>query len=50
MLGTKQPLIPKLAAEFSRQMEEAGVSLADLLAGLEEERQASAKRRPGQDA
>ena len=50
LLGTKPPLIPQLSAEFSRQMDEAGVSLADLLAGLEEERQAGAKQRSGDDA
>ncbi len=40
LLSPKQPLIPKLAREFGRQMDEAGVTLADLLQGLEEEREA----------
>lgn len=40
LLSPKQPLIPKLAREFGQQMDEAGVTLADLLQGLEEEREA----------
>lgn len=50
LVVTRQPLIPRLSAEFSRQMDEAGVSLADLLAGLDEERRASRNSRQGSNA
>ena len=46
----KQPLIPQLSEQFSRQMDEAGLSLADLLAGLAEERRLSGETRFGRDA
>ncbi len=39
VLSPKQPTIPKLAKEFSKIMDEESVSLADLLDGLEEERE-----------
>lgn len=39
LLSMKTTLIPKLSQEFSTLMQEEGVSLADLLEGLEEERQ-----------
>ena len=50
LLGRKQPLVPQLSEQFSKQMDEAGVSLADLLEGLAQERQISGKNRFGQDA
>ena len=50
LLGPKQPLIPQLSEQFSKQMDEAGVSLADLLEGLAEERRLSGKDRFGRDA
>lgn len=39
-LSRTRPQVPKLADRIAILMDEAGVSLADLLAGLEEERQA----------
>jgi len=39
LLSPKRPLLPKLAKEFSALMDEEGVSLADLLQGLQEERE-----------
>ncbi|MBK8050847.1 MAG: AbrB/MazE/SpoVT family DNA-binding domain-containing protein [Anaerolineales bacterium] len=50
VLEVRQPLVPQLSEQFSRQMDEAGVSLADLLIGLEEERRASGERRFGANA
>ena len=47
VLGPKQPLIPELSEQFSRQMDEEGVSLADLLEGLAEERKRSGDKRFG---
>ncbi len=38
VLTPKQLLIPRLTQEFSAIMEQEGVSLADLLLGLEDER------------
>ena len=38
ILSTRQTMIPKLSQEFTALMEEQGVSLAELLQGLEEER------------
>lgn len=38
LLTPKQPLIPQLSAQFSALMDERGVTLADLLEGLEIER------------
>ena len=38
LLSPRQTMIPKLAQEFTELMEEEGVSLAELLQGLEEER------------
>lgn len=39
-LPAKQPLLPELSQQFSAIMDEEGVTLADLLAGLAEERAA----------
>lgn len=39
ILAKKELQVPKLAEQFSTIMEEEGVTLADLLAGLEEERE-----------
>ncbi len=50
LLGLKQPLLPQLSELFSTQMDEAGVSLADLLEGIAEERQISGENRFGHDA
>ncbi len=50
LLGPKQPLLPQLSEQFSKQMDEAGVSLADLLEGQEQERQISGINRFRQDA
>ncbi len=38
ILTPKQPLLPRLTEEFSAIMDGEGVSLADLLQGLEDER------------
>ena len=38
LLSPRQTMIPKLSQEFTELMEEEGVSLAELLQGLEEER------------
>ena len=38
LLSPRQALIPKLSQEFTELMEEEGISLAELLQGLEEER------------
>ncbi len=50
LLSRQQPLVPQLSEQFSKQMDEAGVSLADLLEGLAEERRLSGKNRFGRDA
>ena len=50
LLGPKQPLVPQMSEQFSKQMDEAGVSLADMLEGLAQERQSSRKNRFGHDA
>lgn len=50
VLTAKQPLMASLSEQFSRQMEEEGVSLADLLPGLAEERKFSAEKRFGRHA
>jgi hypothetical protein len=39
LLSPRQAMIPKLSQEFSALMQEEGVSLAELLKGLEQERQ-----------
>jgi AbrB family looped-hinge helix DNA binding protein len=39
LLTPKKPLIPQLSAQFSALMDEQGVTLADLLEGLEKERE-----------
>ena len=38
LLSPRQTMIPKLSQEFTELMHEEGVSLAELLQGLEEER------------
>jgi bifunctional DNA-binding transcriptional regulator/antitoxin component of YhaV-PrlF toxin-antitoxin module len=38
VLGRRSSLLPKLSQEFTAIMKEDGVSLADLLQGLEQER------------
>lgn len=50
VLGATQPQVPRLSAEFSRIMDEEGVSLADLLEGLNEERQRSNHTKFNHDA
>jgi len=40
MLTPRQPQVPRLADKIAGLMEEEGVSLADLLQGLKEEREA----------
>jgi AbrB family looped-hinge helix DNA binding protein len=40
MLAPKQPQVPRLADRIAGLMEEEGISLADLLQGLKEEREA----------
>ena len=40
MLTRKQPRVPRLADKIAGLMEEEGISLADLLQGLKEEREA----------
>ena len=40
MLATRQPQVPRLADKIAGLMEDEGVSLADLLQGLKEEREA----------
>ena len=50
LLRPKQPLVPLLSEQFSRQMDEAGLSLAELLEGLAEERQISSQKRFGDNA
>ena len=50
LLEPKQLLSPKLTEQFSKQMDEAGMSLAELLQGLEHERRLSGELRFGKDA
>lgn len=50
LLTPRQPRGPRLADQFAAEMEEAGVSLADLLSGLVEEREAINQERQNQDA
>ena len=38
LLSPRQTMIPKLSQEFTELMQEEGISLAELLQGLEEER------------
>lgn len=45
LLTPKQPQVPRLADKIADLMEAEGVSLADLLAGLEEEREAAWRER-----
>jgi len=47
-LTKKELQLPKLAKEFSTIMAEEGVTLADLLEGLEEEREAIYRKRYGE--
>lgn len=39
LLSPRQSMIPRLSQEFTSLMQEEGVSLAELLQGLEEERE-----------
>ena len=50
LLTRRQPRVPVLTEQFTAEMENAGVSLADLLKGLSEEREAISRERPKQDA
>ncbi len=50
LLTPRQPRVPVLAEQFAAEMEKAGVSLADLLSGLVEEREAIYRERQNQDA
>ncbi len=50
LLRPKQPVVPQLSEQFSQQMDEAGLSLADLLEGLAQERQISSESRFRRDA
>jgi len=45
MLVPKQPQVPRLADKIAGLMEEEGVSLADLLQGLKDEREAIWRQR-----
>lgn len=47
ILSPKKLLLPELSKQFSALMDEEGVSLADLLEGLAEERQAIYQERYG---
>lgn len=49
-LTPKQTLLPGLSAQFSAIMDEDGVTLADLLSGLAEEREAIYQERYGDAA
>ena len=49
-LSPKQTLLPELSKQFSAIMDEEGVTLADLLEGLAEEREAIYQERYGDDA
>ncbi len=46
-LSPKQALLPELSKQFSAIMDEEGVTLADLLEGLAEEREAIYRERYG---
>ncbi|MBE2233943.1 MAG: AbrB/MazE/SpoVT family DNA-binding domain-containing protein [Anaerolinea sp.] len=50
LLSPRQAMIPKLSQEFSALMTEEGVSLAELLQGLEEERKLIWQERYANDA
>ena len=50
LLTRRQPRVPALTEQFTAEMENAGVSLADLLKGLSEEREAISRERPQRDA
>jgi len=47
VLAPKVPLVPKLVGEFERLREEAGLSVEDLLEGLDEQRRKLYKERYG---
>ena len=49
-LSPKQALLPELSRQFSAIMDEEGVTLADLLEGLAEEREAIYRERYGDAA
>ena len=50
LLTRRQPRVPALTEQFTAEMENAGVSLADLLKGLSEEREAISREWPQRDA
>ena len=45
VLTPRRPRVPELTEQFAAEMEKAGVSLADLLTGLAEEREAIFRER-----
>ena len=45
-LSPRQTMIPRLSQEFTELMQEEGVTLAELLQGMEEERQLIWQERP----
>jgi len=47
ILAPKAPLVPKLVAEIERLREEAGLSVEDLLEGLDEQRRRLYEERYG---
>ena len=49
-LSPRRALLPELSKEFTALMEAEGVSMADLLQGLEEQRRAIARERRISDA
>ncbi|MCB9419766.1 MAG: hypothetical protein H6667_08175 [Ardenticatenaceae bacterium] len=49
-LPPEELLLPELSKRFSAIMDEEGVALADLLAGLAEERQAIYQERYGENS
>ncbi len=50
MLTPRQPRVPKLSQEFAIIMQQEGVTLADLLAGQQEERETMWRARQHTDA
>ncbi|MEI2692242.1 MAG: AbrB/MazE/SpoVT family DNA-binding domain-containing protein [Anaerolineae bacterium] len=50
LLSPRQALIPKLSQEFTALMQEEGVSLAQLLQGLEDERKLTWQERYADNA
>ncbi len=50
LLLIEPPQLPQLSQRFSQQMDDAGLTLQDLLEGLAQERQISSKIHFGQEA